>query len=127
MTNNSNKPSPRKVKRRLAQIKANYNISHHPLTLKDFHRICKAEGIRVLKLDLFTSGFFYSVKGVGPFIALDQKMEPKKFLNVAYHELGHYLMHKPDTAETMYSGEGKKSPKEIEADLFAELATGGGR
>ncbi len=73
-------------------------------------------------MPLGVSGFFYRIVGGGPYIALNKKLEASKFLFVAFHELGHYLMHKRDKGLPFHSD--GRTKNEVEADAFAYLATG---
>lgn len=85
----------------------------------DFHNICKRFKISVTEMPLTVSGFYYRVTGKD-FIAVNSKLSgPKKTL-VLFHELGHFLLHTPDTGATAnFHGIGRRSRKEIEADAFA--------
>lgn len=95
------------------------NWNRKPLTEDDFHRLCRRNKISVVEMPLRTHGFYYCVKGQH-FIAIDSKLRPVKKLFVMFHELGHFLLHSPDTNATAnFHGVGKRNRKEREADAFA--------
>ncbi len=90
-----------------------------PLTEAAFHRLCRRHKVTVTEMPLRTNGFYYCVKGQH-FIAIDSKLPPLKKLLVMFHELGHFLLHSPDTNATAnFHGVGHRSRKEREADAFA--------
>jgi Zn-dependent peptidase ImmA (M78 family) len=92
------------------------------LTETDFYRICKRFRIKVTEMPLSSGGFYYRVMGKD-FIAVDSKLTGPKKLFVLFHELGHYLLHVPDSGVTAnFHGVGCKTRKEREADLFALCA-----
>lgn len=111
----------RKIRTALSRLKAKHGILHHPLTLDDFYRICETEGVDVSYADVATS-LFFRVDGHA-FIVLAQHYQPEELVRVAYHEFGHFwLKHEFDRGRAIPFGQ-DRSPKEIEADLFAEVAT----
>jgi len=90
-----------------------------PLTEDDFHRVCRKHKITVVEMPLRTNGFYYCVKK-RHFIAINSKLPPMKKLFVMFHELGHFLLHSPDTNATAnFHGVGTRGRKECEADAFA--------
>ena len=90
-----------------------------PLTEDDFYRICRRLKVSVTEMPLRTNGFYYSVRG-SHFIAIDSKLPPVKRLFVMFHELGHFLLHLPDSGTTAnFHGVGHRDRKEREADIFA--------
>lgn len=111
----------------LSGLRNKHGLSHHPLTMDDFHHICEKEAVDVIVADIRTKGLLFKLRGL-PIIALDSKLEPAELLFVAYHELGHYLMqHGPIKGSDIADNNGKiKDSKEIEADLFAEFAIASG-
>ncbi|HQX55443.1 MAG TPA: ImmA/IrrE family metallo-endopeptidase [Pyrinomonadaceae bacterium] len=88
----------------------------------DFHRICRRLRVSVTEMPLRTNGFYYSVRG-RHFIAIDSRLPPLKRLFVMFHELGHFLLHLPDSGTTAnFHGVGHRDRKEREADIFAVCA-----
>lgn len=85
----------------------------------DFYNICKHFKIGVTEMPLTVSGFYYRVAG-RDFIAIDSRLTGLKKLLVMFHELGHFLLHAPDSGVTAnFHGVGCRSRKEKEADAFA--------
>ncbi len=103
-------------------MRTKHSLKLGPLTLRDFNRVCEGEGIEVLRADIRLAGLIVWISG-GPVIMLDSKLRGHKRRTVAFHELGHYFMHRDRKTEKQSGG--RRSPKEIEADRFAELATVG--
>lgn len=96
--------------------------NERPLTECDFYNICKRFKISVAEMPLTVSGFYYRVTGKD-FIAVDSRLSGPRKLLVLFHELGHFLLHTPDTGATAnFHGIGRRSRKEIEADAFALCA-----
>lgn len=105
------------ISKRLAQLGIGWNV--RPLTESDFYNICKKFRISVTEMPLTVSGFYYRVAGKDH-IAVNSRLSGPKKLLVWFHELGHFLLHTPDTGATAnFHGVGKRSRKEIEADAFA--------
>lgn len=105
---------------KIAQLRCGWN--RRPLGEEDFFRLCSRKRITVVEMPLRTNGFYYCVKGQH-FIAVDSRLEPYRKLLVMFHEFAHYLMHAPEVSETAsFHGVGKKTRKEVEADLFALCA-----
>lgn len=93
-----------------------------PLTETDFYKLCKRFRIGVTEMPLTVGGFYYRVSG-RDFIAVDSKLSGPKKLLVLFHELGHFLLHTPDSGATAnFHGIQKSSRKEMEADAFALCA-----
>ena len=91
-------------------------------TERDFNAICRRFSITVTEMPLTTGGFYYRVKG-RDFIAIDSRLQGAKRLFVMFHELGHFLLHVPDTGATAnFHGVGRRTRKEKEADIFALCA-----
>jgi len=105
---------------KITQLKIGWN--ERELTENDLYRICRRFKIGVTEMPLGVSGFYYRVMG-RDFIAVDSKLSGSKKLLVLFHELGHFLLHTPDSGVTAnFHGLGRRSRKEIEADAFALCA-----
>lgn len=88
----------------------------------DFYRLCKRFKVSVTEMLLGTDGFYYRVKG-RDFIAVDSKLSGPQKLAVLFHELGHFLFHAPESGATAnFHGVGRRTRKEVEADIFAICA-----
>ncbi len=102
--------------------KLNIGWNERPLTEADVHLLCRRYKVTVEELPLRVSGFYYSVMG-RHFIAVNSNLRPDRKLFVLFHEFAHFLLHAPDSGATAnFHGIGKKTRKEIEADLFALVA-----
>ena len=96
--------------------------NERPLTEVDFYHLCKRFRIGVTEMPLTVSGFYYRVSG-RDFIAVDSRLSGAQRVLVLFHELGHYLLHTPDSGATAnFHGVQRSSRKEIEADAFALCA-----
>ena len=92
------------------------------MTERDAYRLCRKFSITLEELPLRTDGFYYRVKG-RDFIAIDSRLTGLKRLFVIFHELGHFLLHVPESGATAnFHGVGRRTRKEREADLFALCA-----
>lgn len=108
------------ISQKLLQLGIGWNV--RTLTEADLHRICKRFKVGVTEMPLTVSGFYYRVAG-RDHIAVDSRLSGTKKLLVLFHELGHYLLHTPDSGATAnFHGVGRRSRKEIEADVFALCA-----
>lgn len=102
---------------KISQLGIGWN--ERPLNEDDFYNICKRFKIGVTEMPLTVGGFYYRVMGKD-FIAVDCKLSGPRKLLVLFHELGHFLLHTPDTGATAnFHGIGRRGRKEIEADAFA--------
>jgi len=92
------------------------------LTEVDFFCLCSRFKIGVQEMPLSVGGFYYRVMG-RDFIAIDSKLAGPEKLAVMFHELGHFLLHAPETGATAnFHGVGRRTRKECEADVFALCA-----
>ena len=108
------------IREKVARLKIEWN--ERPLNEADFYRLCKRFKIKVQEMPLTTGGFYYRVAGKD-YIAVDSRLNPPKKLIVLFHELGHYLFHTPETGATAnFHGVGRRTRKEVEADVFALCA-----
>lgn len=106
---------------KIACLKLGWN--ERPLDEADFYRICRRFKVSVEEMPLRVSGFYYRVMG-RDFIAISSRLSRTEKLVVMFHELGHYLLHTPDSGATanFHGVECRKTRKEIEADAFALCA-----
>lgn len=113
----------RKVIDKLSQLKARHSIKHHPLTIEDFYRVCESRNIEIFRIHS-VQAFVAVIEGV-TYISLGLKIDEKELPFVAFHELGHCLMHRDairPASELLHEIESEVL-REIEADMFAEMAT----
>lgn len=105
---------------KIAKLKIGWN--ERPLTEADFYRLCKRFKVSVTEMPLTVSGFYYRVMG-RDFIAVDSRLVGPEKLAVLFHELGHFLLHTPESGATAnFHGVGRKTRLELEADAFALCA-----
>lgn len=88
----------------------------------DVRRLCRRFRVTLTEMPLRVGGFYYRVMG-RDHIAVDSKLNGKERLAVIFHELGHFLFHAPESGATAnFHGVGRRTRKEIEADVFALCA-----
>lgn len=105
---------------KISRLKIGWN--RKPLTESDLYQLCSKYRITIVEMPLQTGGFYYCVKG-RHYIAVDSDLSPHEKLLVMFHEFAHFLMHSPDTGVTAnFHGVGRRTRKEIEADIFAHCA-----
>lgn len=110
----------RLLRQKLEQLKIGWN--ERELGDEDLYRICRKHKVEIVEMPLRVSGFYYRVKG-RDFIAINSLLTGKKRLAVMFHELGHFLLHVPDSGATAnFHRVGERTRKEREADLFALCA-----
>ncbi len=108
------------LRQKLEQLKIGWN--ERELGDDDVYRICRKYKVEIVEMPLRVSGFYYRVKG-RDFIAINSLLTGKKRLAVMFHELGHFLLHVPDSGATAnFHRVGERTRKEREADLFALCA-----
>lgn len=99
----------------LSELGDRHGITHHPLTIADFYAVCKARAIELVRVDT-AHAFAFSV-GDSVAINLGSRIDEARLPFVAFHELGHCIMHLNSDNST------PGDQREIEADAFAEMAT----
>lgn len=90
-------------------------------TEKDFFRICKKLKVFVYEEDsedMEWEGFYFVDEGV-PTIVINGKLKGLKRLWAMFHELGHHLLHTP---ETCFFSENTYDKAQSEANIFAAIA-----
>ncbi len=105
---------------KISSLKIGWN--QRPLDERDFYRICKRFRITVDEMPLRVGGFYYRVLG-RDYIAIDSRLSGPAKLLVQFHEIGHFLLHTPESGATAsFHAVGGRTRPEIEADLFALVA-----
>lgn len=95
--------------------------NHKPLTEKDFFRLCKKLDVLVIEDDsddMVGKGIYTVVDGI-PTIFINAKLRGLERLWTMFHELGHHLLHSP---ETCFFSESTEHKAQSEANLFAAIA-----
>jgi hypothetical protein len=90
-------------------------------TEKDFYRLCNRFGILVFEEnpeDMDQAGMYTVVEGI-PVIFIDKTLRGLKRLWVMFHELGHHLLHTP---ETCFFSDSTVNKAQSEANAFAACA-----
>lgn len=99
--------------------KLGFGWNERSLTEADFYRVCKRFRVNVVEMPLRTNGFYYRVLG-RDYIAINSRLTGTKKLFVQFHELGHFLLHMPESGATAnFHGLGRKTRQEFEADAVA--------
>ena len=102
---------------KLSRLSIGWNV--RPLDLPDFHKLCRRFRIKVIEMPLTVGGFYYRVRGKD-FIAVDSRLPDRRKLAVLFHELGHYLLHAPESGATAsFHHLAGPTRDECEADIFA--------
>lgn len=63
-----------------------------PLSEKELLRLCRRMKVRLQEMPLRVPGFIMTLRGI-TFIAIDERLEPALKLKVAFHEVGHHILH----------------------------------
>lgn len=91
-----------------------------PLNRADFETIAKGEGIALHFTENTLRGLYFAING-DAVILLNPSLPDRELTHTAFHELAHALIHS-GRPKGISPGDRKK---EVEADLFADLATRG--
>ncbi|PYS52413.1 MAG: hypothetical protein DMF68_01505 [Acidobacteria bacterium] len=107
----------------LAQVfrKLTSGWNKRPLTESDFYRLCKKLHVCVIEdgsYDMVGKGLYMVIESV-PTIFINDKLKGLEKLWVMFHELGHHLLHTP---ETCFFSESIQHKAQSEANLFAAVA-----
>lgn len=71
------------------------NWNGRVFSLDDFYAVCARENVRVMESNLFKHKGEYSIHEGIAFILLQAKLKREEKLWIAFHELGHHLLHYP--------------------------------
>ena len=105
------------IARRIATLIPDWN--QRPLDEADIFALCYRFDIGLVELPLKTDGFYFRVDG-RDIIAVDSQLDSVRRLVVLLHELGHYLLHAPESPVTAsFHGVGRRTREEKEADLVS--------
>ena len=100
----------------------NIGWNERPLGEHEFDALCRQFGITLQEMPLTTAGFYYRLLG-RDFIAIDSKRKGPQRLAVLFHEFAHFLFHTSETGPAAgFHGVGRRTRKEIEADVFSLCA-----
>lgn len=105
---------------KIRQLKIGWN--ERVLTEADAFKLCRRFKVTYQEMPLATGGFYFRLKGKD-YIAVDSRLPHAQRMFVMFHELGHFLLHVPETGATAnFHRVGERTRKEKEADLFALCA-----
>jgi hypothetical protein len=68
--------------------------NERPLTYIDFEVTCEQQDIQIVRPHMKTPGMYFHCEGV-PVIALSDHLVGVQLWRVAWHEMGHHLLHPP--------------------------------
>lgn len=89
------------------------------LSEDDFNNICARLGVRVMESDFFSRKGEYVIHDKIPFILLKKSLKRPEKIWVAFHELGHHLLHAPVGHKFSMGTVGKM---DRQAQFFAAIA-----
>jgi Zn-dependent peptidase ImmA (M78 family) len=107
------------IAKRFQRLRKGWN--KRAFTEKDFWAICKSEGVVVIENNtehMKWNGIYTVLFGV-PTIILNARLTGLERLWTIFHELGHHLLHSP---ETCFFSEGTVNKAQSEANTFAACA-----
>jgi Zn-dependent peptidase ImmA (M78 family) len=116
-----------KVQATFERVKRKYGISGRPFTFRDFHRICRGENIRVEHCTVISTAYIFTMREYDyRVIVLGRSLRGRNRLFAMFHELGHHFLGHQGRRLRSIGRRGKavRSKRELDADSFAELATG---
>ena len=106
--------------RRISQLIPDWNRKE--LTEADVYAVCDRFDVRIVEVPLRREGFYFRLLG-RDFIAVDSRLKGVQRVRVLFHELGHFLLHVPESGPTArFHGLAPGSRYEREADLVALCA-----
>lgn len=108
------------IKRLLKSIP---QLNRRELTESDFYKLCRKEKIQLGELPLQKTIFGYYTNYSGKsYIIINSNLPKIRWLEVAFHELGHHYLHAP-VPQSVFFDSNRLSPKqEQEAQTLAVLA-----
>lgn len=92
-------------------------------TEADFYRLCKKEKVKVHELPLRENihGYYSNHRGK-VYIVINSRLDKMKWLEVAFHELGHHYLHAPVPNSVFFDSQNLSNRQELEAQAFALFA-----
>jgi Zn-dependent peptidase ImmA (M78 family) len=104
-------------------MKSVTNLNRRELTELDFFKLCRREKIKIkeipLRADIY--GYYTNYKGKC-FIIINSTLAPVRWLEVAFHELGHHYLHATVSQSSFFNSQNLFHKQEQEAQNFAVLA-----
>ena len=112
-----------KVEQIVKRIRRKYNLTGE-FTKEDFLRICEAEGVESVELNLSGLVYFVVSKKKNDYIYIRTKVSDELFLQAATFGLGCCLMYSAKLKARQLRGKSAYALAQIEADYFSELLLG---
>ncbi len=99
------------------------HLNRRELTEADFYKICRREKITVVEIPLkeHIYGYYTNYKGKAV-IVINQNLPKLRWLEVAFHELGHHFLHAPVPKSVFFNSQNLTHRQELEAQTLALLA-----
>jgi Zn-dependent peptidase ImmA (M78 family) len=89
---------------------------------EDFYRLCRRYKAKPIEMPLKVPGFYMLCKGKS-YIYTDSRLRGFRRLHVAFHELGHHILHAPIASTRASFFRLKPNSKdEYEAEIFSAVA-----
>lgn len=104
-------------------VKSIPQLNRRELTEDDFYKLCRKEKIILGELPLQETIFGYYTNHAGKsYIIINSKLPKFRWLEVAFHELGHHYLHAPVTQSVFFNSNKLFPKQEQEAQILAVLA-----
>lgn len=104
-------------------LKSIPHLNSRELTEDDFHKLCRKERVVLAEMPLkpHLYGYYTNMKGKAVII-LNRNLPKTRWLEVAFHELGHHYLHAPVPKSVFFDSQNLTQRQELEAQTLALLA-----
>lgn len=104
-------------------LKSIPQLNRRALTEADFYKLCLKERICVREMPLKENiyGYYTNLKGRA-YIIINRNLPKLRWLEVAFHELGHHYLHAPVPQSVFFNSQHLSHKQELEAQTLALLA-----
>lgn len=104
-------------------LKSIPHLNQRALTETDFYKLCRKERIAVKEIPLKENiyGYYTNLKGKC-YIVINRNLPKMRWLEVAFHELGHHYLHAPVPQSVFFNSQQLSHKQEFEAQTLALLA-----
>lgn len=99
------------------------HLNRRQLTETDFYRLCRKERVNLREMPLRESiyGYYTNARGKA-YIVINRSLPQLRWLEVAFHELGHHYLHAPVPQSVFFDSQNLSHRQELEAQTLALLA-----
>lgn len=99
------------------------HLNSRELTEDDFYKLCRREKVAVREMPLKENiyGYYTNLKGKS-YIVINRNLSKMRWLEVAFHELGHHYLHAPVPQSVFFNSQDLTHKQEVEAQTLALLA-----